>query len=135
MLGSKSNFFLQDRETLAKKRHHLIMVLQDFNVPKINKWTKAFDYFRNNPSRFDGATIVKDLYTINGLDAPAMNHDYAYIHLDFWTIKGLKKKLKADFQYGKDQEKTGKGSITAYTRTVLLWLSTPLFYIYLIFKR
>ena len=55
--------------------------------------------------------------------------------LDFWSLKGFAKKLKADFQYGKDQEKTGKGSITAYTRTVLLWLSTPLFYIYLIFKR
>lgn len=135
MLGSKSNFFLQDRETLANKRHHLIMVLQDFNVPEIHNWTKAFDYFRNNPSRFDGATIVKDLETIKGLDAPAMNHDYAYIHLDFWSLKGFAKKLKADFQYGKDQEKTGKGSITAYTRTVLLWFSTPLFYIYLIFKR
>lgn len=135
MLGSKSNFFFQDREMLASKRHHLIMVLRDFNVRNIDNWTKAFDYFRNNPSRFDGATIVKDLETIKGLDAAAMKHDYAYIHLDFWTWKGLAKKFKADFQYGKDQEATGKGSITAYTRTFLLWLSTPLFYIYLIFKR
>lgn len=135
MLGSSSNFFLQDKLTLSKKRHHLIMVLYDFDVPNVDRWLKAFDYFRENPSRFDGATIVKDLETIKGLDAAAMNHDYAYIHLDFWSWKGLHKKLKADFNYGKDQEKTGKGSITAYTRVFLLWLSTALFYTYLIFKR
>lgn len=135
MLGSTSNFFHQDRETLATKRHLLYLLLVDYEVKNIDHWMKVFDYFRNNPSQFDGATLVKDLTTINGYDAPAGNHDYAYGEIDFWSIKGFIQKLNADFQYGKDQEKTGKGSITAYTRTVLLWLSTPFYYTILIFKK
>ena len=57
---SKSNFFLQDRETLAKKRHQVIMVLRfkGLNTQEINKFTEAYDYFRNNPKKFDGATII-----------------------------------------------------------------------------
>ena len=134
MLGSKNTFFLQDRETLAEKRHHLINVLIDFGVEDLDRWLTSFDFFVKNPHEFDGATIVKDLNTIADYDAPAANHDYKYLHIDFWSFKGLIEKLKSDFQYGKDQEKTGKGSITAYTRTVLLWLSTPLYYLLLIFK-
>ena len=135
MLGSKSNFFRQDRETLASKRAHFVKVLYDFEVKDVDRWLFAFDYFRNNPEDFDGATIVKDLHTINGYDGAAGNHDIAYLNTDFWTRKGFVQKLKVDFQYGIDQEKTGKGSVTAYTRTVLLWLSTPLYYLYLIFKK
>ena len=75
---SKSNFFLQDRETLAEKRHQVIMVLRfkGLNTQEINKFTEAYDYFRNNPKKFDGATIVKDLNDIKGLDLKAMLHDY-----------------------------------------------------------
>jgi hypothetical protein len=135
MLGSQSNYFHQDRESLANKRAHLVAVLNDFKVNDISRWLSAYDYFRNNPSEFDGATLVKDLNTINGYDAPAGNHDFKYGTIDFWSLKGLKEKLKADFQYGKDQEKTGKGSVTAYTRTVLLWISTPFYYTLLIFKK
>ena len=134
MLGSKNNFFLQDRETFATKRHHLINVLIDFGVEDLDRWLKSYDYFIFNPAEFDGATIVKDLNTIADYDGAAANHDYTYLHIGFWSYKGLIEKLKSDFKYGKDQEKTGKGSITAYTRTVLLWLSTPLYYLLLIFK-
>ena len=75
---SKSNFFLQDRETLAEKRHQIIMVLRfkGLNTAEINKFTQAYDYFRNNPKKFDGATIVKDLHDIKELDLKAMLHDY-----------------------------------------------------------
>ena len=75
---SKSNFFLQDRETLAEKRHQVIMVLRfkGLNTQEINKFTEAYDYFKNNPKKFDGATIVKDLNDIKGLDLKAMLHDY-----------------------------------------------------------
>ena len=135
MLGSKSNFFHQDRESLATKRAHLVNVLNDFKVTDIRRWLEAYDYFKNNPTEFDGATLVKDLTTINGYDAPAGNHDLKYGTIEFWSFKGFIEKLKADFQYGKDQEKTGKGSITAYTRSALLWISTPFYYILLIFKK
>ena len=75
---SKSNFFLQDSETLAEKKHQIIMVLRfkGLKTQEINKFTEAYDYFRNNPKKFDGATIVKDLNDIKGLDLKAMLHDY-----------------------------------------------------------
>ena len=133
MLGSNNKFFYKNHKALARHRHNLFFTLVNFEVQDIEKWLLAYDYFCQNPHKFDGATIVKDLETINGLDASAMLHDYEYLHIqNWWSIKGLKTKLKADFDYGKHMEQTGKGSVTAYTRTVLLWLSTPFYY--LIFK-
>jgi len=136
MLGSKSHFFTQDRETLADKRAHLVRVLYDFGCSSkdVDRWLFAYDYFTKNPEDFDGATIVKDLNTIGGYDGAAGNHDIEYLNIKFWSWKGLVKKLKADYQYGIDQERTGKGSFTSYTRTVLLWLSTPFYYLVLIYK-
>ena len=51
---------MQDREILAEKRHQVIMVLRfkGLNTAEINKFTEAYDYFRNNPKKFDGATII-----------------------------------------------------------------------------
>jgi len=133
MLGSKCNFFNQDKETLQKKRIKLLNVLIDFEIKDIYKFMEAFDYFCQYPDKFDGATIVKDLETIKGLDAGAMVHDWEYLtQIEWSTFRGLKQKLKADFEFGKYQELTGKGIFTPYSKTFLLWLSTPFYY--LIFK-
>ncbi len=134
---SKSNFFFQDREVLAEKRNLLVRIMTDyeFTSKEISEIMEAFDYFRNYPAEFDGATIVKDLRTINGLDAPAMRHDYDYLHIHFWSISGLVKKGKSDWKYGKNMEKLGVSPVTAYTRAVLLLISTPLYYLLLIFKK
>jgi hypothetical protein len=133
MLGSKNYFFYKDYYVLLKSRVELRQTLSYFGIKDLTIWLKAFDYFVTNPHKYDGATIVKDLATIQGLDACAMVHDYRYLNIQkWWSINGLKSKLKADFEYGKNMELTGKGSITAYTRTALLWISTPFYY--LIFK-
>ena len=134
---SKSEFFFQDREVLAEKRHHLIEVLYDFEISqkKINDQLEAFNFFAANPSLFDGATIVKDLPTIKRLDLPALKHDFDYLMNDFWSWNGLKNKIKYDWNYGQNQEELTVGSVTAYTRSVLLILSTPLYYLMIIFKK
>lgn len=128
---SKSYFFYQSREVLAEKRHHLISVFEDFKLQQneIDEYLEAYNFFCANPSEFDGATIVKDLYTIKGLDAPAMLHDFNYIFK-----KNLKEKLIFDWNYGKNQEKLTVGSVTAYTRSIALIISTPLYYIIKPFK-
>jgi hypothetical protein len=139
-LKSKNHFFEQDREVLALKRQHFIKVLQDFNIDfqKDKRWLRAYDSFRDLPSifQYDGATIVKDLHTINGYDAPAGNHDLWYIEnktLPFfkWCIE----KIKADYQYGLDMRRLEIPYTTAWSRVVALWLSTPLYPIILIFKK
>jgi len=133
MLGSKNYFFYQLNSVLYKKRLELRQTLSYFGIQDLTIWLNAYDYFCLYPHKYDGATIVKDLATIQGLDACAMVHDYRYLHIEkWWSINGLKSKLKADLEYGKNMELTGKGSITAYTRTSLLWISTPFYY--LIFK-
>lgn len=90
----------------------------------------AYKYFSNNPDRYDGATIVKDLVDCNGIDLSALRHDFEYIRIlptKFCIFKWLKYKLQSDFNYGKSMEKLGKGVFTPYTRVALLWLSTPLY--------
>lgn len=131
MIKSKSNFFYQTRELLAEKRHHLISVLEDFRLSQneIDKYLEAYNFFCANPSQFDGATIVKDLDTIKDLDAPAMLHDFNYIFL-----KNIKEKLFFDWQYAINQEKLRVGSVTAYTRSIALIISTPLYYLIKPFK-
>lgn len=134
---SKSDFFKQSNSVLSRKRNQLIAVLNDFEIPKEDfiRHLNAFDYFYKNKTDYDGATIVKDLQTIGGYDAPASCHDYAYLHNRFFSIKGLTNKIKYDWQYAKDMEMLGVGSTTAYTRAILLILSTPYYYLYLIFKK
>jgi len=131
MLGSHNKFFYQSKMQLKTKREQLVQTLVFFDIKNIYEFMDAFDYFCQNPHKYDGATIVKDLYTIRGLDACAMLHDYKYIRIaNWWSLKGLISKLKADFNFGRNMEITGKGIFTPYLRTLLLWLSTPFYYLF-----
>ena len=90
----------------------------------------AYKYFENNPHRYDGATIVKDLVDCNGIDLSAMRHDFEYIRIlsqKFCILDWIKYKILSDLRYGKNMERFGKGVLTPYGRTFLLWISTPLY--------
>lgn len=134
---SKSNFFYQNKKTLLKKRNHLIANLEDYNInTNIDlRWLRAYDFFVKNPHKFDGATIVADSYTINGYDASAGNHDFAYIFNKWWSFQGFINKIKYDWQYGKDKEALNVHSFFAYSQAILLIMTTPLWYGYLLFKK
>lgn len=132
MLFSRNDFFKQERSVLMDKRERLVSVLLDFNVMDIDRFLLAYDYFVEFPEDFDGATIVKDLDTIYNLDAPAMVHDFEYLINQVW--KSPVKKFKADIQYSKDMERTGKHPVIAYFRGFLLIISTPIYYLLKIFK-
>ena len=106
---SKSNFFEQDREILAKKKHQVIMLLRfkGLNTQEINKFTEAYDYFKNNPKKFDGATIVKDLHDIKGLDLKAMLHDHECL---MGANSNFKLWYKSAYDYYLNHFKLGNGN-------------------------
>lgn len=137
-IRSKNNFFKQDRETLLSKRTHLNNVLTDFGVDTEidRRWLDAYDNFKNYPKLFvyDGATIVNDLDTIKGYDAPAGNHDIAYYLLNWFSLSGFIEKFEIDYQYGLDMRKLDVPYLVAWSRVVLLWISTPFWYLWLIIK-
>ena len=96
---------------------------------EISEYLKAFDYFVEHPTEFDGATIVKDLVDIGELDLDAMVHDYDYIH---GANRNFVKKWKADIKYIKNMERNGKG--IRIFRLLLLTIIGIIFVPYCFFK-
>ena len=133
MLGSKSKYFYQSAEALKLNRIKLITYLEinDYSQIEINIYCKVFDYFCVNPSHYDGATIVKDLYHIPGLDINAMLHDYLYII--FKTSANWYVRFYSDWLYAKEMERNYKG-ILSWINFSLLILTYPFWtpYMYLI---
>ncbi|WP_155958881.1 hypothetical protein [Flavobacterium limnosediminis] len=99
---------------------------------QIGIYEKAYEYFCDFPQDFDGATIVKDLYHIPGLDINAMLHDYQY--LIFNAAANLYTKWYCDKLYAKQMEHLGKGE-ASWKRFSLLKITGLPFCLYAIFKR
>lgn len=115
---SRSDYFLQEKKVLKKKYEKLILpLLIDFGF-KTDNFTRAYFYFIDNPKDFDGATIVADNWQVNHLDLCAMVHDYSYIVL----AKGIKDRLKFDWEYSQNMRKFKVNWFTAYSRWFLLLL-------------
>lgn len=121
-------FFNRDKIEIKKDRRKVKALL---NLKGLDSkyFLEAFDYFVDNPESYDGATIIKDLIDVVGLDLGALRHDYDYLYTlpKFKGIQWLKMKAIVDFNYGKNLEELGKGIFTPYSRTFLLWLSTPFY--------
>jgi hypothetical protein len=92
-------------------------------------YLRAYDYFTEHPTKYDGATIVKDLDDVFGLDLSALCHDYDYIVRlkRYKGLKWLKMKFKYDWEYGKRMEEMGKSILTAYLRVFGLIITTPIY--------
>ena len=106
------DFFKQSGCELARKRRLLEYYFksQEYSEAQQDLYFEAYNYFTNNPFDFDGATIVKDLKHIKGLDANAMLHDYHY--LKYKVASNLKYKYYSDFIYAKQMEKQGRGFLS-----------------------
>ena len=115
---SENLFFYQSKEKLKEHRKNLIKILelQARSCDDILKYIKAFDYFVQNPHKYDGDTIVRDLPTlrsasldVNGrqyrLSAESMLHDY------IWSLypTNLWVKLKSNWEYLIELNRNGKG--------------------------
>ena len=106
MFFSKDNTFYKSKEELEYLLNDIIKILTIKKNKNIEQYIIAFNYFVNNPSKFDGATIVKDLVDIEELDLDAMVHDYDYLH---GANRNFIKKWNADIRYIKNMEANGKG--------------------------
>ena len=118
MLGSKSTYFTQSPRALSLKRRDInrLLLAKGYSFQQATIYLKAYDYFCMRTMDFDGATIVKDLCDILGLDLDAMLHDYHYLVCNAGS--NFITKFKADWMYAKGNERKGKGQISAYSRFV-----------------
>lgn len=116
MFFSKSIFFKQRPNALLAKRYDVfsLLTMKGYNRRQIDIYLNAYDYFVNNPNDFDGATFVKDLIDVRGLDLDAMLHDYQY--LKYNVASNIKIKFLTDLLYAKGIEKKGKSQYAAYSR-------------------
>ena len=135
MLGSYSHFFSQGLEILSSSKEDVwtMLKLKGYNEAERQPYIDAFDFFCANPNAFDGATIVKDLCDIPGLDLDAMLHDYHY--LKYKVASNVFMKWKADWVYAKGNERKGKGSYSAFSRFVGLTIISIGFVPYTYAKR
>lgn len=106
---SKSDFFKQDRETLADYRYQLRMMLKykGRNESEIDLYIEAYDFFCRFTTKFDGATIVKDLCDLPKLDLDAMVHDYECL---IGANRNFIKWFKSAWSYFENMRKNGKGN-------------------------
>jgi len=123
MLGSKSNYFHQDKAHLDKCDLDVrtYLWIKGYSIPQVAIYLNAFDYFRENPNEFDGATLVRDLCDIPGLDIDALYHDYCYINYNVAVNPIMK--FRADKLYAKGNERKGKSQYAAWSRMVGLTLT------------
>lgn len=112
MFGSSNDFFLQKPDKLLKHRLDMLSVLDMLNRNEKDKamYYEAYIYFCANPNKFDGATIMRDLFMLkkdgNKLDIDAMLHDYEYIT---GANRNFIKKWNADLRYFNNMLLNGKG--------------------------
>ena len=131
MLGSSNNTFYKNIKELKtiRKKIRVLLYIKERKMSDISDYLNAFDYFIGHPDKFDGATIVKDLEDIKGLDLDAMVHDYEYIN---GANRNFIKKWKADIKYIKNMERNGKG--IRIFRLLLLTIIGIVFVPYCYFK-
>ena len=108
MFWSKNNTFKKDSFEVKVIKQNMVKLLElkKRSDKDINLYLEAFTYFEKYPTKFDGATIVKDLDDLPNLDLDAMVHDYEYLN---GANRSFIKKWKADIRYIKNMEANGKG--------------------------
>lgn len=129
MLGSKNDFFLQDKKILDGKRkelEYLVSILWNRKNYVKETYLTIYDFFCENPNKFDGATIVKDLCIIRGLDTSAMLHDYLYITYN--VSSNYKYKWKADLLYALEIQRGGGSLYSTWSRFLGLTIFGGLFF-------
>ena len=91
---SKSDYFYRSSEQLDQGHVEMLQFLyiKNFTPDKIGWFEDAYNYFRGNPSHYDGATLSQDLYSIPGLELWSMLHDYFYIALNVWASRKYMRK-------------------------------------------
>jgi len=108
-IKSKSNFFLKDNYDLELYRDTMYKLLQykGRNIVERHKYLDAYDFFCKFTTKYDGATFVKDLHDLPGLDLDAMLHDYECL---IGANRNYKLWYKSVWNYYENMRKNGKGN-------------------------
>jgi hypothetical protein len=135
MFWSRNDFFNKTTIELSFYRREVFefLKIKGYSLKQIEVYLKAYDYFCENPKKFDGATLVKDLVDIPRLDLDAMLHDYHYVA--YGIASNFYTKWKADWLYAKGQERKGKGQYSAFSRFVGLTITGIVFVPYSNYKK
>lgn len=106
---SKNNVFSQDELTLNVLENDMysLLVMKGRTKAEINHYMNAFAFFRKFTTKFDGATIVKDLCDLPKLDLDAMVHDYECL---IGANRNFIKWFKSAWNYFENMRKNGKGN-------------------------
>jgi hypothetical protein len=131
-LKSKSNYFYQSKEALDQGHKEMLQFLdiKDFTADQIGWFEDAYNYFREHPNGYDGATASQDLEDVKGLELGAMLHDYLYLFLNCYASRKYMK--KADQVLKSVMKLTHKSGWEISRRMFLLFLLRGL---YPLFKR
>lgn len=106
---SKSTVFERSTEELDTLESDLIKLLslKKRTTQDIQLYKDAFLFFRHYTTKFDGATIAKDLEDLPKLDADAVVHDYECL---IGANRNYIKWFKAAWRYFENMRKNGKGN-------------------------
>lgn len=102
-------FFFQDEYALEVYREAIekLLKIKNRKPSEISSYLQAYDFFCKYHNKFDGATFVKDLYDIPGLDLDAMVHDYDCL---VGANRNYKMWYNAVWIYYENMRKQGKGN-------------------------
>lgn len=87
------------------------------NIKQKAKYRRAYEYFMENPEKYDGATFVKDLFILKiekrnkfgeqlKIDINAMLHDYEYFMGAYYSFIKI---TKSNLDYVKNIQACGQG--------------------------
>lgn len=108
-------FLCTQRELRIKRRKYYdFLVLKELTEEQILTFLKTFDFFGENPKKYNGANAVPDLIDVVGIEVPGKMHDYDYVELN--VAANLPRKWKSDIMYGKIAKRFGKSGYTAWSR-------------------
>lgn len=133
LFNSHSDFFYKSPHVLSGIRRNVdsFLTLKGYESYQRSFYLVAFDYMRDNPQHFDGATMTEDLPDVEGLELAALLHDYIYVQHN--ASGSFKFSWMADKLMRSEMRRMGKSSWNTGARFVLLILKAPFFVPYTYF--
>ena len=105
---SYSTYFLTLKNAVVEwQKIETLLLIKGRSIQDIDNYKIAFNFFVENPTLYDGATIVKDLEDLPRLDLDAMLHDFECI---VFAKKNYKEWCKSAWRYFENMRKNGKGN-------------------------
>ncbi len=90
---SKNDYFFNNEKKLIDDFKLIEMLYKNFNI-EFEIFTKAWLYFKENPKKYNGTSVINDRWMIKGLEPLSVEHDYNWI-----IAKSLKELIISNLDY------------------------------------